>query len=655
MKLRASIGDLGRRLWALPGRWPRMLIGAACLTVLAMYCGNRDMGGDPTSPRGDGKYRPVLARGDGHMEYLIARSTALDGDWDFANDLARFGDPWNAPIGPTGRKLIGNPLGPPLVWTPLIWIAEAGAAIVDLFGADIQLHGYTLWHQRFVFLSSVLFACGAVLLGRKVARKAIGGSWSSAYAAAAVLLGTSLTYYATFMPSYGHAMDAGVCAAFLGYWALTIGRTDRRRLIVLGALLGLAMLIRTQDIGIGIAFLAEAIAAMVAARSLRTCGAWIARGAAVLAITFVVFTPQLLFWHVVYGSTFTMPQGTMYMRPSSPMILEILFSARNGFFTATPVAYAGVIGLFCLPRRSRLIAIGLLGAVAIQVYLNSTVMDYWGSAAFGQRRLCTVTLPLVVGLAALLWRMQNLARRFRVPRWACHAFAAVVFGSFIAWNLMRVSELHAGHAPNEQFSSACCDRVPAPLRGVARAIYDTIGDPFEFPANALFAIRHHTSLQRWDQVVGNYPLVPNVATFLDGTIWNVPASWHIEAAGSEPYLLGGWSGPQVGDRKFRWTIEPVARALVPNLNPWGQRVTVWLAPGGAKSADVRWDHRDPVHVDLGPGWTPVAIDVPEMTSGEHELAIEAEPASFAGGNRLPVPTQPVGVAVGAIDLKFLRP
>src|SRR5258706_6521569 len=97
---------------------------AACLAIALMFALNRDMGGDPDSPRGDGKYRPVLARGDGHMMYLIARSTALDGDWDFANDLGRFGDPWIQPLGRTGRKLIPHPIGPPLVWTPLIWIAE---------------------------------------------------------------------------------------------------------------------------------------------------------------------------------------------------------------------------------------------------------------------------------------------------------------------------------------------------------------------------------------------------------------------------------------------------------------------------------------------------------------------------------------------------
>src|ERR1041384_6507830 len=151
--------------------------------ALPIYCTNRDMGGQPDAPRGDGVYRPVLARGDGHLMYLMARSPAPAGGW------------------PVGKQLA-------LVWTPLIWIAQAGAVVANALGVDIALHGYTLWHQRFVFLSSALFACAAVLLGARLARRLIGGAWSPAHAAIAILLGTSLAYYATYMPSYSHAMDA---------------------------------------------------------------------------------------------------------------------------------------------------------------------------------------------------------------------------------------------------------------------------------------------------------------------------------------------------------------------------------------------------------------------------------------------------------------
>src|SRR4051794_7068932 len=169
-RLPGRIAGRARRLWAPAGRGPRLVLVAAFAAILGMYCTNQDMGGQPDAPRGDGVYRPVLARGDGHMLYLMARSTALDGDWVFDNDLARFGDPWNEPRTKTGRKAIIHPIGPALVWTPMIWVAEAGAVVANLFGADIPLHGYTLWTQRFVFLSSALFGCGAVLLGRRLAK-----------------------------------------------------------------------------------------------------------------------------------------------------------------------------------------------------------------------------------------------------------------------------------------------------------------------------------------------------------------------------------------------------------------------------------------------------------------------------------------------------
>ncbi|MEJ7600432.1 MAG: hypothetical protein WKG01_21165 [Kofleriaceae bacterium] len=397
------------RWWAQPGRWPRALVTIACLSIIGLYCTNDDMGNAPDAVRGDGQYHPVLARGDGHMLYLMARSTALDGDWVFDNDLARFGDPWRQPRTQTGRKGIAHPVGPALVWTPLIWIATAGAAIANVFGADIPLHGYTLWTQRFVFLSSALFGCGAVLLGIWLARKLVGGAWAPGYAAVAVLLGTPITYYATHMPSYAHAMDAFTCAAFLGYWARTIGRRDMRRFVVLGILLGIAMLVRVQELALGVVVAVEVGSALV--RDPRRILPWLLGGAVVLGVAVLVFVPQLLEWHAVYGNATSLPHGAKYTRLEAPMIPELLFASRNGWFSTTPIAYAAVLGLLLVPKRARLAAGGLLAAVAIQVYLNSTILDWWGSAGFGQRRMCNVTLPLVVGLAALIWRCGRLAAR----------------------------------------------------------------------------------------------------------------------------------------------------------------------------------------------------------------------------------------------------
>ena len=339
------------------------IMALACVVVAVMYATNHDMGGDPDSPRGDGRYRPVLARGDGHMMFLMARSIVFDRDLHFDNDLARFGDPWGQPRTATGRKGIPHPIGPPLVWAPVLALAHGGAVVAGGLGADIEPHGYTAWHHRIVFFTSVLFGCGAVLLGRRLATRVLGGGWAPTYAAVAILLGSSLTYYTTTMPSYGHALDAFACAAFLGYWAATVGKDHLRRYVVLGALLGFAMLIRVQEVGMGVALAVELGArAVVALRDpaqaalarVRRAAGLIGRGVLALAVALVCFIPQLLAWDAVYGMYMT-PQGDAYTRWGTPMVAELLWSARNGWLVTTPVVYLAVIGLCLVPRRHRLI------------------------------------------------------------------------------------------------------------------------------------------------------------------------------------------------------------------------------------------------------------------------------------------------------------
>ena len=620
--------------------------------VLCMYCTNTDMGGDPVSLRGDGVYRPVLARGDGHMMFLMARSMAFDGDWNFDNDLGRFGDPWHQVRGPSGHKVIPHPIGPPMLWTPLLWVSEGGAVVANLAGADIPLHGYTPWHQRFVFFSSVLAAFLACLLAMRVAREA-GGRWARAYATTAVLLGTSLTYYATYMPSYGHALDAAACSGFLAYWAITIGRVDRRRWILLGVLLGLAMLVRMQDLAFAIVLVIEAVHSFAAVRTWREAVRWLVRGLIVLAAAAVVFAPQLLYWHVVYGAAFAMPQGKEYVRLGSPMVMELLFAPRNGWFSTTPVAYLATLGLFFVPRRFRLVAAGLIAAVALQAYLNSCIMDWWGMASWGSRRMCSVTLPLVVGLTALLWRAGTLARR--LPIAARHAVAIAILGSFAAWNVRAVRRFRSGTAAPADIETTCCERVPSALRAPAKWIYDRVGDPFEFPANAVFALRHDVSLKSWDLAVGNYPVIPPANAFYDGTLWQQHGNWRIGHPGAEPYLIGGWSPSRQADRPFRWTTTDHVTAIVPNLMPYDQRVVVWLAPGAARDVTVHWDDVVVATPHLQPDWNQVTFDLAHVSVGEHELTIDAPVGTIQAAAPWPQPRVPVGVAVGSVEVQLLAP
>lgn len=644
------------RLVAALGRWPHTALALAFACVIGMYCTNRDMGGAPTAPRGDGHYRPVLARGDGHMLYLMARSTALDGDWRFDNDLARFGDPWNEPRTATGRKGIMHPIGVPLVWTPLLWLAQGGAVVANLVGADVPLHGYTLWHQRFVLVSSALAACVAIFLAWKIAASCIGGRWAPTYGAVAILFGTPILYYATYMPSYSHALDACACAAFLAYWATTLGRNDVRRALWLGALLGIAMLIRTQEAALSVCVLIEygyrAVRA-AAARDGNGAGRWLAGGVLIGCVALVVFIPQLIEWHVVYGTATQLPQGPHYTRFGAPMIAELLFSARNGWFSSHPLAYLATLGLAFAPKRARLVAIGFAAFVVIQVYLNSTVFDWWSSASFGQRRMCNATLPLVFGLTALIRRLAAIASRARrVPIAIWHGVAVLALAPFVAFNVARAVALRGGRPAPSALSPSCCDQFPGALRAIASAVYDNVGNPFQFPANAGFALRHGVDLQRWDRVVGNYPFIPPWTALSDAERPRHHGVLHIGSPESEALVVAGFSPPAVADRAFRWTTQRRATILVPNLVPYGQRLTLWLAPGFASHVELQWNGASVAAADLV-GWTPVRFDLPDIDVHTNELTIVATPGVAPARHGWPEPATPVGVAVGDLEFALL--
>jgi hypothetical protein len=426
------------------------------------------------------------------------------------------------------------------------------------------------------------------------------------------------------MPSYAHAMDSFSCAGFLCYWAETVGRRDVKRWMILGALLGLATLIRVQELAMGIVVALEVVIACV--RTPRDAVKWLAGGALALAVTIIVFIPQLYEWHVVFGKVSSLPQGAKYTRLEAPMIVELLFAPRNGWFSTTPIAYAACIGLVFAPKKHRVIGAGLIAAVLIQVYLNSTILDWWGGAAYGQRRMTNVTLPLVVGLAVLL----HYCGRRRVPRWLKHGLAIGVFGGLITWNIVKVRKYRSGKA-------APAELTPADPPSQLRSLYEKLGDPFEFPANAIFALRHGVSMTRWDETIGDYPLVPALDSLLTDKLWQAQGGWAI-GSGNDRFIAHGF-GPVVGDggRPHRLVVGDEGVALVPNLMPYGQRMTLFLGPGTAHHAIVKWNGAVVADVELD-AWRGIVFDLPDIALHTNELSVSGP-----------------GVAVGDLQVQFLPP
>lgn len=593
--------------------------------------------------RGTGKYRPYVAVQDGHKIYLQVMSVVFDRDLDITNEVERFGYPGYRWQTESGRPIYPHAFGPIMVWAPTLAIAHGVSKVANLFGAGIADHGYTLFHQRFVLFSSVLFAWLTAVFGFRVARRVIGGAWAPAVAALGILLGTNLSYYATQRPDYGHAMSAFVCALFLGYWALTVRELAWRRFVWLGVLLGACALVRTQNILLGIVVAVEIGTRLAQAPPsgeprLRFSALLVARGLAALGVCLLAMTPQFLVWNYHYESGFfSPPHGTTYVHLGRPMVLELLYSPLNGFFYTHPLAEFSVIGLLLVPKRVRLVGIAFLVAILVQVYVNSCVYDWWGMGSYGARRMCCTSLILMVGLASLLRAAGILLGR--TPVHARRAFGIAFVGWFAIWSLCH--ERPARRRTRVKVVKMCCDEVPDLMGDIAEPIWDRYGNPFAFPANLLFKLRWDVPLEEWEKVViGVYAARPKVHDLVSKERGKPkPYAWNIPGVNFSPFLGNGFGPRQknvvvkkVKPIFYRWTTDRESRIYVPLFLPCAHRFQVPLRPNLAPGdrpmpVAITFNGKVVWEKTLQAGWTSADFLVPasEVNRGTNVMSFRSTP------------------------------
>jgi hypothetical protein len=426
-----------------------------------------------------------------------------------------------------------HPAGPALLWSPFYVATHAYVVAGRALGRRAyEADGLAAPYLRAPALGTGLIAVAGVIAlvaalrtrhDRGVARVAV----------AAVVLGTSLPYYVVVQPVMAHGVVFGVAALLVWAWVMAEREPTRRRWVVLGALLGLLVLVRWQ------AVVAVVLPAGLALRDLRRRRVAAADvGLAALAAA-AVFAPQLAVWKAQYGRWITMPQGPGYVDWSSPHLLDVLVSADRGLFSWTPVAALGVLGLAVGWRRWGLLAGSGLVVFALTAWVNGGVSDWAGSDAFGARRFDLVLPLLAVGMAVIVEGVAAIVAHR--PLLAPVAMVALL----AAWNLGLMRLYVRGTFPEA-----------APLESVAAGEARLLRRAAERTLGALFGARGRDLAYRF--FVGEYFYV------------NANLGGTIAVGGDDARYLGeGWSPPRwhEGGPRFRWALYPRACLRIPLAGP----------------------------------------------------------------------------------------
>jgi|JI10StandDraft_1071094.scaffolds.fasta_scaffold66272_2 hypothetical protein len=593
---------------------------------------------------------PAL-QGDGYYTYLWARSLAFDGDMDLANDYAMCGDPWgmgrpHAPgLGPRNQW---SP-GPALAWTPMLWMGRhfVPAALSEQRAVAQACTGPL---AAFGLFGTVLLSLLTLLLLYRLARRHAGVG-PALLATAGIAFASPLSYYGAWLLSYGHAPAAFSVALFIERWDGTRTGPHARhplRWALLGALLGLAMLMRPQNAVFVFAPLGEWLYLAfhdLRAKEHRRALGMVGAGVLFTGGLLLAFAPQLHAWKVSYGSYFAMPQGPHYMRWSEPSLDGVLFASTGGLLTWTPLLALGVIGLLegSLSRRRgnaphRPLAVALLVAFALTVYINGAVWDYWGSMGFSNRRFTEMSAPLGLGMALVLASVFRYAER--EPRRLAGAMLGLVVGAFSVWNLAAMTGVGSGRIANwrEARSDLIWEQI---FHELAHGTYEAVGNPAAWPASLPFALRFGTHPMRYDAMRGmslyyaeyetGQPRPGETTAIFAGA--PLHALYATDGFSAEPETLAGRRGLRVSGGH--------ARLLLPLFlgEVGGVSLRARMVEAGRGAVRVTWNGTDLGEQSVSSSWRAATFRIPPGVAhtgvNEVELEVSGGPLVLASLELVP--------------------
>lgn len=396
---------------------------------------------------------PRIYSTDEIQYFVYLRSAWMDGDLNFENEYQHFAakspEAYQGFVKAflvrrtaTGRPPNFAPIGCSILWSPFFGCAHLYAKISNAFGSEIPADGYSKPYIRAVSFGSALLGFIGIVLIYFLCRRYFA-PFDSSWALLTAWLASSLFFYMYVTPPMSHSTSFFIVSLFIFIWLRSYGKRGWKGWLLLALIGELMYFVREQNGLFLLLPLVEAVEGYIVRLKRKDWQAArkILGQHLLFAITFLLaLTPQFLTYKVLNGSYGPADFVTGHLNLLLPDFFGLLFSSYHGFFSWTPIALLGVIGLVFLYKRDKKLALIFAAAFILQLYISASYSTWWAGASYGARRMINCIPILAVGLAALSERLRTKIK----------AIAMVTIGLiFIVWNFFFIIQYSTGMVPRQ--------------------------------------------------------------------------------------------------------------------------------------------------------------------------------------------------------------
>lgn len=363
-------------------------------------------------------FSPAISS-DGVGYYAYIRSFGIDGDLQFANEFDKTRSPLPSiavfPVyEPTGYTINAWSVGPALIWAPFWYIAHGVTLLINFFGGNWKVDGYTIPYKALTTFSSSLAGLGTLygiyLFLLRWFRQPI-----ALLTTITLYLGSNWLYYTQVAGSYPHSLTGffAILMVITSWKIIDAPIPSTRQWVYFGLSTGALILCYWMNILIGIYPLGIVIYKFWPVLRRKD---WIHGklylGGVLLSIVsgIAMLAPQFITWQYLYRSWFTVYIQSGHFTTMNFQFIPYLFGPLYGMLWWTPAFFVAILGSFWFAIKRPWPGVLFLVTMIVFISYNAGIPDWDGSGGFGFRRIISLLPFFAIGLATIFhalhrWRL----------------------------------------------------------------------------------------------------------------------------------------------------------------------------------------------------------------------------------------------------------